>query len=58
MRLDRELRCEVQRSNYDAANPWAVVIIKGRTFNRVVARYATEAQAKRRARDWNKAHGT
>lgn len=43
----------VVESNYDAARPYAVVATF-RRFNRVIARYADEAQAKRRARDKNR----
>lgn len=42
-------RYEVQHSKFDAARPFAVVATF-RTFNKVVGRYETEEQAKRRAR--------
>lgn len=41
-------RYEVQASKFDAARPYAVVATF-RTFNKVVGRYETETQAKRRA---------
>jgi hypothetical protein len=44
---------EVQKTTFDAARPFAVVATF-RSFNRVIARYETEQQAKRRARDLNK----
>jgi hypothetical protein len=44
---------EVQKMTFDAAHPWAV-LATFRSFNRVIARYADERQAKRRARDLNK----
>lgn len=44
---------EVQKMTFDAARPYAV-IATFRSFNKVIARYASEAQAKRRARDMNK----
>lgn len=43
----------VQKMTFDATRPYAVVATF-RTFNRVVARYSTEEQAKRRARDLNR----
>jgi len=43
-------RYEIQKTTYDAARPFAV-IATFRSFNRCVGRYATEAEAKRRARD-------
>lgn len=44
---------EVQKTTYDAARPYAVVATF-RSFNRVVARYSDEQQAKRYARDRNR----
>lgn len=44
----------VLRLDYDATRPWAV--IAPRSFNRVVERYPTQSQAKRRARDMNRRH--
>jgi hypothetical protein len=44
---------EVQKSNYDAARPFAVVATF-RSFNKIMGRYADEASAKRRARVLNK----
>lgn len=44
---------EVQKMTFDAARPYAVVATF-RSFNKVIARYASEAQAKRRARNMNK----
>ena len=43
---------EVTKTDFDAARPYTVVATF-RTFNRVVGRYETETQAKRRARDLN-----
>lgn len=44
----------VERSNFDASRPWAV-IRTFRNFNRIVQRYQDKAAAMRRARDMNKA---
>lgn len=44
---------EVQPLRGDAARPFAVVATF-RSFNRVIERYETEGQAKRRARDLNR----
>ncbi len=44
---------EVQKMTFDAARPYAVVATF-RSFNKVIARYANEADAKRRARDMNR----
>lgn len=43
----------VESNAISAAQPFAVVATF-RSFNRVVARYADEAQAKRRCRDMNR----
>lgn len=42
----------VRISIFDSARPYTVEA-QFRTFNRVIARYATKAQAKRRARTMN-----
>ncbi len=44
---------QVIKSDYDASRPFAV-IATFRSFNRVIARYADETKAKRRARDLNR----
>lgn len=46
----------VRKVSFDAARPFAVEA-QFRTFNRIISRYETEAQAKRRARDLNAKHG-
>jgi hypothetical protein len=43
---------QVEKMSFDAARPYAVVATF-RSFNRVIGRYATLEQAKRRARDKN-----
>lgn len=45
---------EVQKMDFDAARPYAVVATF-RRFNRVIARYEDKAKAVRRARDLNRA---
>lgn len=45
---------EVQKSDYDATRPYAVVATF-RHFNKIINRYETIEQAKRRARDMNAA---
>ena len=47
---------EVQKMIFDAARPY-VVVATFRSFNRIVARYENEADAKRRARDLNRKEG-
>lgn len=47
----------VQKDDFDAAKPYAVVATF-RSFNKVKARYASDEQAKRRARDLNRAAKT
>jgi hypothetical protein len=45
---------QVVRNSYDASRPFAVVGVPGQGYDyRVWNRYATEAQAKRRARTLN-----
>ncbi len=43
----------VKKMHFDATRPW-VVVATFRSFDRVVARYDNERDAKRRARDMNK----
>jgi hypothetical protein len=45
---------EVKKSDYDASHPYAV-IATFRSFNKVIGRYSSIEQAKRRARDMNAA---
>ena len=47
------LRFEIVISKYDASRPYAV-IATFRSFNRVMGRYETEVQAKRRVSDLNR----
>lgn len=51
------MRYVVRNTHYDATRPWSVVD-DHRSFNRVIASYATREQAAKRRRDMEKRAGT